>query len=284
MNVGVCTTDFPTLPAEELFAKIAELGFSSVQLCFGSVAETNFACSPHFDIPACIPEEAVSAIRSAAEKHRLDIVACNGTFNMAHPNPEIRTEGLKRFEAVARATARLGISYISLCSGTLSEVSMWSPHPQNSSEIAWENMRSTMEAAVKIAERFGIVLAIETEAANVIDTPAKARRIMDEIGSPALKMIIDGANLFHPGTADPRNVRRILTEAFEVFGKDIVLAHGKDIAQGGGIEFVPTGEGIMDFPFFAEKLREYGFSGEMLLHGIFDAEKMKKAVSLFKNI
>jgi len=117
-------------------------------------------------------------------------------------------------------------------------------------------MEDTILRAVEIAERRSLTLAIESEAANIIDTPEQARRIMDSVGSDKLKMILDCANLFHPGHARPEEVRPTIAHAFELFGGDIVIAHGKDIRAGEGIAFCGTGRGIVDFAFTARKLRE----------------------------
>jgi sugar phosphate isomerase/epimerase len=127
------------------------------------------------------------------------------------------------------------------------------------------------------------VLAVETEAANIIDTPEKARKLMDDIDSPNLKMIMDCANLFHEGEAHPSNVRRPMHHAFELFGKDVVIAHGKDIKESDGIEFCGTGEGIVDFEYFAELLVEFGYQGDMFLHGVYDEAMLPAAIQHFKD-
>ncbi len=61
----------------------------------------------------------------------------------------------------------------------------------------------------------------------MVSSAAKARRLLDEVGSPWLKVVIDPANLFRPGelAADPG----VLDEAFDWLGPDIVLAHAKEL-------------------------------------------------------
>ena len=115
-------------------------------------------------------------------------------------------------------------------------------------------MTDTMEQAVALAERYGLTLAIETEAANVVDTPEKARMVLDALDSPRLKMVLDGANLFHAGRAKPEYVEETLRHAFALFGNDVVIAHGKDIRASEGIHFCTTGYGILNFPLMLELL------------------------------
>lgn len=283
MRTGICTTDLKTAPAKELFEKLSKLGTPVTQLSFDSVSETGFIPDGNIDIPSTVDENVLQLIMSCAKKHDIEIAAINGTFNMAHPDSAIRTEGLHRFEGFAQAVKTLGCGMISLCSGTRNLESLWAPHPENSSEEAWQDMFETVTAAVSIAERFDMVLAVETEAANIIDTPEKARKLMDDIGSPNLKMIMDCANLFHPGEAHAQNVRRIMRHAFEIFGRDVVIAHGKDIKESKGIKFCGTGEGIVDFEYFAELLREHNYQGDMFLHGVEHEDKLPAAIQYFKD-
>ena len=48
---------------------------------------------------------------------------------------------------------------------------------------------------------------------------------MDASGSDRIKIIMDGANLFHDG--DAADMEKVLKEGFEILGRDIVLAHAK---------------------------------------------------------
>lgn len=279
---GVCSTDFESAAhtpytAEVLFRKMKERGFEAVQFAFSSIAETDFTPNGQIEIPAVIPSAAIQAVRENAEKYGIPVEVINGTFNMAHPDRGIREEGIRRFEILCRAAKELGAKYISLCSGTRNADHLWSPHPDNDTQEAWNDMLDTVSRCTKIAETYGITLAVESEASNIISTPERARRLMDTVGSPNLKMILDCANLFHAGEAHKENVREILEHAFALYGDDIVLAHGKDIREGDGIDFCGTGLGIVDFAYTAALLEQYDFTGNMFLHGIYHEDDMVRA-------
>ena len=282
MKTGVCTTDFEKLalvPADRLFGRIRELCFECVQFAFSSVSESDFVPTGQLELPGKIAPAVLSSVGSAAERHGLPVEVINATFNMAHPDPEVRSEGLKRLAVHAEAAGILGCPVLSLCSGTRNPDHLWTPHPDNGTAEAWDVMLDTMLRAAEIAEKYGVTLAVESEASNVIDTPKKARRLMDTVKSDRLKMILDPANLFHAGEARPENARRTLDEAFAAFGGDIVAAHGKDILPGDGISFCGTGRGIVDFPYMAKRLRESGYAGDMFLHGIYDPDDMPRALA-----
>lgn len=269
MRIGLCTTDIQyALPAGELFRKIAAMGYETVQLAFASVQECAFTPSAHIEIPAAVSDSAIEAIRTASVETGISIGAINGTWNMAHPEKAVRDEGISRMEGFLKAVSALGCPIVSLCSGTRSPEHLWHDDPANKTEAAWADMLDSMKRAAALAEKYGITLAIETEAGNIIDTPEKARRVMDEVGSERLKMVLDAANLFHAGEARPEAMRPRLDEAMEYFGCDVVLAHGKDIRVAEGIAFCGTGFGIVDFPHMIQRLTALGFEGDMMLHGI----------------
>lgn len=275
MRIGLCTTDFDhVMPAGELFSTMADMKFEVTQLAFCSVAECGFTPSNHIEIPGSVSPEAIRAIRKASRETGIPVDAVNGTWNMAHPDRAVREEGLKRFEGFLDAVTQLDCNLVSLCSGTRSPAHLWSYDPATALPDAWEDMLDTMRRAALLAEKHGVVMAIETEAANVIDTPARARRVMDEVGSPNLKMILDCANLFHAGEVSEAIMRPRIDEAIEQFGRDIVIAHGKDIRPSEGIDFCGTGFGIVDFPYMVEKLRSVNFAGDMMLHGIYSEADM----------
>ena len=41
-----------------------------------------------------------------------------------------------------------------------------------------------------------MLLAFEPEHNNVVNSARRARRLIDDLGSPALKVLMDGANIF----------------------------------------------------------------------------------------
>ena len=284
MKIGLYTGDLKRTDADSLFAKMAKYGFESTQFSFASVTEADFEPNGQIEIPAKIDDEVITLINNSAKKHNVEIVACSGTFNMAHPDFKVRDEGIKRFEILLKAVQKLNCKVVSLNSGTRCKEHLWTYHPENTSSEAWADMIDTLKKCAETAEKYKIIMAVETEAATVIDTPEKARQMMNEVKSENLKMIMDCANLFHEGEAKKENVKKFIDHAFNIFGNDIVLAHGKDIAESDGIKFCPTGEGIVDYRQFIELLNKYNYKGDIILHGIFDENKMAHAYQTIKNV
>ena len=128
----------------------------------------------------------------------------------------------------------------------------------------------SISEAVRAAEDHGVTLAFEPEVANTVDSARKARRLLDEVGSPSLKVVIDGANVFHEGEL-PR-VSEILDEAFDLLGSDIALAHAKDLDRDGAAGKLAAGTGLLDFDRYAELLKQSGFCGGWVAHGLEESQ------------
>ena len=165
-----------------------------------------------------------------------------------------------------RHAREMGTSFIHVCTGTRDPNSMWRHHPDNGSPESWRDMAACVREATDIARQANVVLAFEPEMSNVVDSARKARRLLDEIGSPHLKVTMDPANLFHAGEL-PR-MKEILDEAFALVGKDIVLAHAKDLDHDGEAGHKPAGQGVLDYDRYMSLLRKYDFKGPLLLHGL----------------
>jgi len=81
---------------------------------------------------------------------------------------------------------------------------------------------------------------------------------------------MDGANVFQRGQLP--NMRKVLAEAFDLLGSDIVLAHAKDLDKDGEAGHLAAGRGRLDYSYYLELLRKSGFDGTIILHALQPAE------------
>ena len=103
-----------------------------------------------------------------------------------------------------------------------------------------------------------------------MDSTHKARRLLDEMGSPHLKVTMDGANIFHAGEL-PR-MREILDEAFALVGKNVALAHAKDLDRDGQAGHLAAGKGLLDYEHYLSLLNKLEFDVSVILHGLTESE------------
>lgn len=167
-------------------------------------------------------------------------------------------------EAIAAAAPGLGCRLVTLCTGTRDPHDQWRHHQDNATPQAWADLVAEMAKAVAIAERHDVDLGIEPELANVICGAAEARRLLDEIASSRLRIVLDPANLIDIAT--PAERRQVIAGAVDLLGERIAMAHAKDRSVDGG--FATAGQGVVEFPHFLACLRAAGFAGPLVTHGL----------------
>ena len=258
-QIGILlATTFTTGTLEARLAAAKANGLACVQM--------SMAAAGLPEMPDQIPAELPDRMRRESSARGIVIASMTGTFNMTHPDEEHRRTGLRRLRVLAEMCPRMGTSFIHVCTGTRDPNNMWQYHPDNGSPESWRDMAACVREATDIARQANVVLAFEPEVSNVVDSARKARRLLDEIGSPHLKVTMDPANLFHAGEL-PR-MKEILDEAFALVGKDIVLCHAKDLDHDGEAGHKPAGHGVLDYDRYMSLLRKYEFKGPILLHGL----------------
>lgn len=251
------TCDRPTLP--ERLAATGAHGLTCVQLDLADAGLTS--------LPDTVDRAACDAIRASASGHGIRVASLSGTYNMIHPDPTVRATGRQRLGTVIAIAEAIGCGLVTLCTGTRETASMWRAHPENATPAAWHDLLAEIAAVLPWAEARRITLGVEPEPGNVMTTSRHARRLLDHLQSPWLKVVLDPANLLEHGS--PEQARRAADEAVDLLVADVALAHAKDRAADGTV--VPAGTGIVDFPRLIGQLRAAGFNGAVILHGLDEA-------------
>jgi sugar phosphate isomerase/epimerase len=262
MRIGIFARTFRRSTVPDFLDAIAAHGIESVQL--------NFSCAGLPTLPERIEPSLADGMREAFAARGLELAAVSGTFNMIHPDQEVRRDGLRRLPVLAAACARMKAPLLTLCTGTRDPDNMWRPHPSNNSPEAWSDLLASLTEALLSTESSGVAFGIEPEHANVIDSARQCRRLLDELKSPRLKVVMDGANLFH--LADLPRMRETLDEAFDLLGGDIAIAHAKDVRNDNGLRYLAAGKGVLDYDYYIARLKSAGFAGPLILHELAETE------------
>ncbi|TIM26914.1 MAG: sugar phosphate isomerase/epimerase [Mesorhizobium sp.] len=260
MQLGIFAKTFAATGALPVLRAVADAGYTAAQF--------NMACLGLPSMPDSIKPDVARSVAAASGEAGVSIAAVSGTYNMIHPDRSVRDQGLARLEALAGSCADMGTRLITLCTGTRDAQDQWRWHPDNASAAAWSGLRAEMEAAIVIADRFDIELGIEPELANVVSSARSARRLLDEMNSARLRIVLDPANLFE--VADGRERHRLIDEAVDLLAAEIGLAHAKD--RHADSSFAAAGQGVVDFPHFIGRLKAAGFDGPLITHGLTEAE------------
>lgn len=261
----------PEPGAAALLRAVAADGFYAVQANLISLGLAS--------LPAYLPAGLASTFGREAERQGVRIAALSGTYNMAHPDVGVRRECRPGFRNVISAAHEMGAAMVTLCSGTRDQQDMWSFHADNHSAKAWNDLRSELEFALDAAARAGIRLALEPEPANVVADASAAARMLQQMASPHLGVVLDAANLLAPVTLAQQHA--ILDRAVKLLSPFLLLAHAKDIDTFGNV--IAPGRGVVDLAAFVRLLRAAGYDGALVAHG-FGQEEASYAARTLKNL
>lgn len=258
MQIGVFSRTYELSDLEETYRRMRGHGLSHTQF--------NLSNAGLPTLPAHVTDEALAHIQTLTAAYGITLDALTGTFNMIDPDETAREQGCQQFAEQCRIARELGIPIVSLCTGSKNPESKWKWHDDNLKDASWADLMRSTERVLKCAEDNHIILGVETEASNIINTAQRARKYLDTVGSPSLKIIMDGANLFRPEQVS--DMQNVLTEAFALLGKDIVLAHAKDIALDQSIAFTAAGQGCLDYKTYLRLLKQTKYDGPLIMHSL----------------
>jgi len=270
VEIGIFARCFPRPDLDGVLDAVVEHGIAAVQL--------NLACAGMETVP--VPERLsagqCSAIRRALDERGLKAAALSATFNAIDPVPRRRREMTGRCAGLIRQAPLLGVPLVTLCTGSRDPQDKWRWHPDNASPEAWADLHATLGRLVPAAESAGVVLGIEPEQGNVVRSARLARRLLDEVQSDHLKIVMDGANLLTLESL-PR-MRAALEEAFELLGPDVASVHAKDFAADPSDPYPAAGTGRLDFDAYFELAARSSYDGPVILHNVPEAQVPQSVV------
>jgi sugar phosphate isomerase/epimerase len=246
-RLGMSSDVYGKLPVAEAAARMKADGFCNV-LCNLAFADARFdPLKPDWQI--------AEKTTAALERNGLRISSLYGYHNIVDPNAERRRQGQARMEFYLHNWKRFGCPLVATESGTFNTQSQWLESPENATEDGYRQARTAIERYVRIAEKTGAQVAIEAYYRNVIGTVQRAERLLREVSSPALKIVMDPCNYFGP--QDLTRVQPLLEEMFHKLGGQIVIAHAKDVkASPKGTDTPAAGTGVLDYPLFLRLLAQ----------------------------
>lgn len=257
MRIGIFGRTFPGGDPEAVLDRVAAAGFRAVHW--------NMASAGLPSLPDAVPEGLARRIAGAARARGLAIAGLSGTTNLIHPDPAERALGRARLAVIIEAARDMGAPLVTLCTGTRDPVDPWRAHPGNADPDAWADLLTELSHVIPLAEAACVRLGIEPETANVVRGPAEAKRLLDELASSALAIVLDPANLFEEPPPSEA-LRDAVARAVDLLGPRLAMVHAKDRDERG--EVVTVGRGVIDFAHFADGLRRVGFDGDVVAHGL----------------
>lgn len=253
---------------EEVAARTRSFGLRSVQ----------FAPDPAaFQAPIDGREVTASFARwgAAYRAEGIDICAVGAYLNLLHRDAQRRQRNLDLFTAYLRALPTLDCTAISTETGTYA-AGDWDDDERNGTPQAWDDLRRVTETLVAVAAREGVTILYEPYIVNVCASAELGARLVREIGSAHLGLLMDPTNWFSATTAQPEFVTAVLEQGFAAERGLFHLAHAKDVTPPRPGREKPElpgpGQGILDYPRYLRLLREHGYDGPLVVEHLTEAE------------
>lgn len=233
MNLGVRAHDFGQLPVDELADRIAAHGLTCIQL---APAKALAGCEPG----APLTPDFARAVRTAFARRGIRIAVLGCYINLGDRDDALRRPQLERFKDHLRVARDFDCDVVGTETGSLN--SDFSRHPDNTGEAAFQIVLASVRELVREAERCGAVVGIEGVERYVISSPARLRRLLDEVASPHAQVIFDPVNLLSAANHGAQD--EIVAESLSLLGERIRIIHAKDFTlHGGAFEERPAGQG-----------------------------------------
>ncbi len=234
MQFGIRLHDAVQAPVEERLKIVKEQGFTCAHVALSKVISENSVA------PEALTPGYAMHLRRLFDKYELDCAVLGCYLNLATPDAAQLKAAQEKYMANIRFAAHLGAGVVGTETGAPNveykfEEACWN---EESLQIFIRNLRPV----VKYAEQMGGLVAIEPVVRHIVCNPVRARRVLDEIGSPNLRIILDPVNLLEIYNYEKQD--EIIDEAIELLGKDVAVLHVKDFAiTDGRLVSVPVGQG-----------------------------------------
>ncbi len=276
-KIGVRGHDFGKMSIEELPKNIKAKGFDAIQLAPVKAIE---GVNSFEDITT----EVLEKCKASFSQNDVDIDVYGCYVEIGILDKDKRLEQVEKFKKGISHSKTLGAKIV----GT--ETTHF-PLCGENREVAYEAVKDSVLRMVEEAEKLGVDIAIEPVALHTIDTPQLTKKLIDDVKSDRLKIIIDAVNLFT--VENIKNQKTIITDCFELFGDKITTLHLKDITLIGNqdrskidivndtfkYEFI--GEGIVDYKHIFSFIKNKNVS---LLREGATLDSYKRDIENIKNI
>jgi len=241
VKFSICNEMFEGWPFERVVRYVSELGYDGVEVAPFTVSH---------DVRSVSPGER-REMREVAECYGVEVVGTHWLLvtppglHVTHPDESVRGRTLRYLVALVDFTADIGGSVMVF--GSPKQRSIL---PCVSRERAWEWAVELFREASRAAEDRGVTICMEPlsrDQTNFINTHEEAIRLIEDVGSPSFRLILDVRSMFDEGRPHDEVIRES--------GEYLAHFHAND-DNGLG-----PGFGRADYGRIARALRDVGYRG-----------------------
>ncbi|MEA5135081.1 MAG: sugar phosphate isomerase/epimerase family protein [Candidatus Fimivivens sp.] len=244
LTIATRVHDYGRSTPEMLFERIAEDGFEGVMLAFQKAIT---GVSSYYDVT---PDHIVR-VKNALWNNGLALETLGVYMELGLAVESERQKAVNQFLVGMRVAKDMGLSQVA------SESTPMQKQPLGTTwKEAYRCLIRSMEEILPTAQDLGIEVCLEPVYYHVLSSSRLAKKLIDDLQSPNLKITLDPANLLDVPQFD--NQYAVWDEAFDLLGDLIRLVHMKGIrAVDGKRKKAPRfSKSILDYPYLFKKIKQ----------------------------
>ncbi|GEL67156.1 sugar phosphate isomerase/epimerase family protein [Marinilactibacillus psychrotolerans] len=248
-NIGIRAHDIENETLEDLANTIENKGIQSIQLALMKSVKEFPLNQESFNIGFA------SKIGRLFDEKGIDISVLGCYINMIHPDEIARRKALDFFKTHIRYASQFKAATVGTETGGVYPEIQFTK--DNYTEEAYLKVVESISELVNEAEKFGVIMTVEGGINHPIYSPSMMKRLLDDIDSQNLQVILDPVNYLYPEDTTIEKQHAIIDEAFDLFGDRITVIHAKDyVIENRELKIVPVGKGELDYTYFIEKIKQ----------------------------
>jgi inosose dehydratase len=239
MKIAYGTYAMPTVPLEEAFPALADIGYDGIEICL----------SPKH--VGSLPEEMNAARRACLKEllvaHNLGVPALFITGSLWTRDAEQHQANVERVRACAALARDLGMREPPVLAMGI-----------GGGRKDWDDIRdelvTLLQEYAKVAEGEDFVLAGEAHCGAAVYNSERAMRLFDMVGSPRVKMHFDIVHMFLAGENEEEAVQRLVPYTAHTHITDAIRN------ADGSFQLVLLGQGELDSTAYMRAMKAAGWT------------------------
>lgn len=243
IKTGIVTRSFGGITNSEAAKAMSARGFVSTELCLVQSDSNYWVYNGRKDL-SDMSDKRMEEIVNTYRKEGIEVVSLGVFTNNIEENDEERQKNLDYFERYMQLAQYCGVKYVASECG-------FDPNNRALAAKKYESDFSRLKASLTYlcekAEKYDVCVTLEPCVLDVIPSAKRMRDMINQIGSPRLKVLLDPANLIANSSEE---------DIFKYLAPHIGYFHGKDRKVNDAYGRL-VGDGDINWPLFFSLYHKY---------------------------
>ena len=242
INTGVVSRSFTEWTNEQIADFMKENGFPTTELCLTGTDSNYWVYNGTSDL-SDLTDERFAEICKIYRDRGIEIVSLGVFTNLIEPDDAKRDVNLAYFKRHIELAGKNGIPFVSTECG-------FDPEHRGVRTTCYESaidrIKDSLSILLEECDKWNVDIALETCVIDVIPSAKRAKDIINQIGHPRLKILLDPANLIANSSEE---------DMYFYLSDRVAYFHGKD-RKVNDVKGRVVGDGEIDWVKFLKLYHE----------------------------